>query len=63
MHRHNELLIQIGRTREIARSIGIAEPHISKWRRHGIPNKYVPVIVNLARVNGIEPKLSDFFDV
>tara|TARA_R110000782_G_scaffold41752_1_gene95419 strand:+ start:900 stop:1091 length:192 start_codon:yes stop_codon:yes gene_type:complete len=63
MHKHNELLSRLGRTRDIAKAIGIADPHISKWRRGGIPNRFVPSIVNLARLQGIEPTLSDFFDV
>jgi hypothetical protein len=62
MHKHNELLNRLGRTRDIAKSVGIVDPHISKWRRGGIPSKYVPAIVALARANGYEPTLSDFFD-
>ena len=63
MHKHNELLNRLGRTRDIAKAIGIVDPHISKWRRNGIPNRYIPLIVNLARLQGIEPVISDFFDV
>jgi len=63
MHKHNELLNRLGRTRDIAKAIGIAEPHISKWRRGGIPNRYVPAIVKLARSQGVEPTLQDFFNV
>ena len=63
MHKHNELLTRLGKTREIAQAIGVVDPHVSKWRRVGIPGKHVPAIVKLARLKGIEPKLCDFFDV
>ena len=63
MHHHAKLLEKIGRTREIAQAIGIADPYISKWKRGGIPNKYAATVIKLARVRGIKPTLSDFFDV
>jgi hypothetical protein len=63
MHLHAQLLNRIGRTRDIALAIGIKDPHISKWKRGGIPAKYVPAIVAYARLRGIEPVLSDFYNV
>tara|TARA_R110000737_G_scaffold125041_2_gene157506 strand:+ start:4292 stop:4483 length:192 start_codon:yes stop_codon:yes gene_type:complete len=63
MHKHNELLNRLGRTRDIAKALNIVDPHVSKWRRSGIAKRYIPCVVALARANGYEPTLSDFFDV
>lgn len=62
MHHHAKLLEKIGRTREIAQAIGIADPYISKWKRGGIPNKYASAVIKLARAKKIKPTLSDFFE-
>ena len=63
MHHHNKLLTRIGKTREIATALGIADPYVSKWRQTGIGKRWIPKVIQLARSKKIKVTLEDLFDV
>jgi len=63
MHHHNKLLTKIGKTREIAQALGIADPYVSKWRQGGIGKRWIPEVIRLARSKKIKVTLEDLFDV
>ena len=63
MHHHARLLDRIGKTREIAQALGIADPYISKWKKTGIGKRWIPAVIKLARAKKLKVTLSDFFDV